>query len=341
MRTYQRAIFFTKVPLGGHFKYKDIFQIFPADLNFMPDSSFKRHYPNILEYWFTEDEIITREHDFESLRELAALTATTVNKEDTILSLLTSFTNNRFFRYTDYEDFWGIPMLYDEITDEVSAEVNSWSAKWCMKGYHFPELPAQLRMKEFSKPEINEVPIMPHNLFYTLNPNLDNDRQTTIYFPSTINLLLDAYFSFEKEIREILDSAIGYNVSAIELSTSKRTLSLLSSFTAMETMINLEYRNMQAENCEVCGQLKFGIAKKFREYLLKYVGHSAENKKKFNSYYSLRSKIVHTGMRLKSELLFSEYPRNQLDEEYITRVEILQVGKLAITNWLLKNKRTP
>lgn len=340
MRIYQRTIVFTKVPLGGFYRYKDIFQIFPADLSVMPNSSFKKDYPNILEYWFTEEEKITRETEFEELKDLTTLTATTTTNRDKILSLLTSFTNNRFFRYSDYDGFWGIPMLYDEITDEVIPEVNSWSAKWCSIGYHYPELPEQMKISEFATPNLNRVTTIPHLLFYTFKHNLDNDRKTTINFPSTIDRLFDAYFSFNQETREILDAAIGYNVAAIELSTIKRTLSLLASFTSVETMVNLEYRNLETEKCDVCGQLKYSTAKKLREYLLKYIGHSPENKKKFNFYYSLRSKIVHTGVRLKSELLFSSYPKIDLDEEYIKRVEILQIGKLAITNWLLKNNNS-
>ena len=56
--------------------------------------------------------------------------------------------------------------------------------------------------------------------------------------------------------------------------------------------------------CEECGQQKYGVSRKFREYLLKYIGDSPNNKRKFNNYYSLRSKIVHTGRQLKTELLF-------------------------------------
>ena len=133
---------------------------------------------------------------------------------------------------------------------------------------------------------------------------------------------------------------MGFNIAAAEILFTKRTLALLSSFTAVETMVNLEYRDQAAEKCTVCGQLRFSIAKKFREYLSKYIGDSAENKKKFNTYYSLRSKIVHTGMRLKSEVLFADHPKEALDSEYIQRLEILQMGKLAIANWLIKNNRS-
>lgn len=304
MRIYQRTIVFTKVPLGGFYRYKDIFQIFPADLSVMPNSSFKKDYPNILEYWFTEEEKITRETEFEELKDLTTLTATTTTNRDKILSLLTSFTNNRFFRYSDYDGFWGIPMLYDEITDEVIPEVNSWSAKWCSIGYHYPELPEQMKISEFATPNLNRVTTIPHLLFYTFKHNLDNDRKTTINFPSTIDRLFDAYFSFNQETREILDAAIGYNVAAIELSTIKRTLSLLASFTSVETMVNLEYRNLETEKCDVCGQLKYSTAKKLREYLLKYMDTLLKTKRNLISIIRLEVRLFIQEFDLKVNFSF-------------------------------------
>ncbi len=339
MKKFERVIIFTKVPLDGFYRYKDIFQIFPADFTNMPDNPYKRHYVNILEYWFTEEEKIIRETEYENLKELFSLTATTVTKQDKIISLLNSFTNNSFFKYNSNDYVWAMPLLFNEATKEISEEVNFLSSQWCSKGFHFPTLPNQLQITGFTNVNLNEVKKLPHSLFYTFYPNLDNDRNQSIVFPESFDTILDSYFSLAKEIMVILDAAIGYNVAAIELISKKRTLALLASFTAMETMVNLEYRDQVTENCKNCGQVKFKVAKKFRDYLLKYIGESLENKKKFNSYYSLRSKIVHTGMRLKAEILFSEFPKEDLEAEYISRIEILQTGKLAIANWLIMNAR--
>ena len=44
-------------------------------------------------------------------------------------------------------------------------------------------------------------------------------------------------------------------------------------------------------------------------------------------------------MRLKAEVLFSEFPREELDDEYKIRIEILQMAKLGIANWLIANDR--
>jgi hypothetical protein len=334
MKEFHRTIFFTKVPLGGHYKYKDTFQIFPCDMENMPTSKMQEHYPNILEFWTTDEEVIEQQTEFPELKELFNRTATKLTKQDKIFALLSTFTNNLFFRYTDLTGTWGIPIL----KDDPGEEANSWSSKWFMSMYHFPDLPRQFKITSFSTQKLRDIKKVTHKEFYTYDPNLDFDSKKDIVLPSTIDELFDSYFSLDKATTSFVDSATSYTVSAIELYNSKKTLSLLASFTAMETMVNLEFKDLAADKCENCGQLKFSVSKKFREYLLKYVGNSDKNKKKFNSYYSLRSKIVHTGRQLKTELLYADVPMKDEDTELLTRIEILQIGKLAITNWLLIKK---
>lgn len=333
MKEFHRAIFFTKAPLGGHYRYKDVFQIFPCDMENMPVSKAQKHHPNILEFWTTDDEIIKSPIEFEGLQDFFDKTATQLTKQDRILALLTTFTNNLFFRYTDISGTWGMPLL----KDDPGEEANTWSSKWCINMYHFPDLPRQFKIEKFTDQKIPVIKRIPHKAFYTFEPDLDSNPQKKIVFPTTIDNLFDAYYSLEPTIASYIDSASSYTVSAIELHYTRKTLSLLSSFTSMETMVNLEYKDVEAEKCESCGQLKYSVSRKFREYLLKYIGDSPNNKKKFNKYYSIRSKIVHTGRQLKTELLFADVPEEEKQSELVTRIGILQLGKLAITNWLLTN----
>lgn len=330
MRQYQRAIFFTKVPLGGFYKFEDIFQIFPVDLENMPKSSFQTHHPNILEYWITDEEKILIPEEFEGLEELLETIGVALIKQDKILGLLSTFTNNLFFRYTGLEGNWGMEMLKGK-------EVNSRVSMWCMKMFYFPELSEQFKIDKFTEQKIEPIKKIPRKVFYAYNPNLDFDSKKDVVFPETIDQLLHSYFSLDAAKMLSVDAAVSYTVSAIELWNSRKTLSLLASFTSMETMVNLEFKDVAAEKCAICGQLKYSVARKFKEYLLKYIGTSENNKKKFNKYYSWRSKIVHTGQQLKTEILFADVPKDEQHIEFVKRVEILQIGKLAITNWLLTN----
>lgn len=335
MKKFQRTVIFTKTILEGSFKYKDLLQVFPAELNGMPYSKMQEHFPVILEYWVDENDTIVAEKDWGDFVYSFTETATILSKQDMILSLLTTCTNHRFFRYTDLTGSWGMPIL----KDDPGEEANSWASKWYWPQFFFPGLPEQLRISDFTELTIEPVKKINNKLYYVANPNIDFDKDKSITFPELLEETLDAYFSLSPDAKRIIDVAVSYSVSAIELRLQKKTLSLLASFTSLETMVNLEFKNMAPEKCSACGQAKYSIAKKFREFLLKYVATANSNKKKYNDYYTLRSKIVHAGQQVKNEKLFSGLTDDEQHKEFITQIEIIQMGKMAIIHWLLINYR--
>lgn len=336
MNKFQKTIIFTKTPLKKYFLYPDKFQVYPADLIGMPKSNLQEHYPVILEYVIEEDEIIEPSQDDIGLKDLRTLTASTLTKQDEILNLLSLFTNHMFFRYYDLTGTWGMPIL----KDDTGEEANTWSSKWNMKMFHWPELPEQLKIEKFSEIELQYEPVqfVPFLKYYQVNPNYDYYRDQEITFPNSIFLGLDSYYNLNKEIKSVIDTAISHSTTAMELRQYKKTLSVISAFTSIETMVNYENRDFEAKRCDKCGQLQFKVSKKYRDYLLKYIGDNQNNKKKFTALYSLRSKIVHTGMKFKTESLWTDLPQEEKDEEFITQMEVILLSKMSITNWLLINK---
>lgn len=333
MRKFHKTIVFTNTPLTGYFRYKDYFQVYPANLKNMPKSKLQRDHPAILEFWTDDQEPVNIPPEFDFFKDFRSETALKVLKKDKILGLLSVISNHLFFRYNNLTGAWGVPLL----KENPGKEAKKWSSKWNLTLYHWPELPEQLNINEFSKIDIPEVKFIDHYKYYLENPNFDFFPKTVITFPDSINNVLDSYYSKEPDIVSIIDTAISFSVSAMEFRLLKKTLSLLSSFTSMETMVNLEFRDVNPEKCKACGQLQYKVAQKYRDFLFKYIGSGTSNKKKFNSYYSLRSKIVHTGERLKTENIFSDIPEEEKDKEFLDHLEILQLGKLSIVNWLMEN----
>jgi hypothetical protein len=334
MTEFHRTIIFTKTPLTGFFKFGDRFQIFPADLENMPKSKLQKHHPVILEYTTTEEDKIEPHSDFEELKDLSSLTATTLTKQDEILNLLSLFSNHLFFRYSDLTGTWGMPIL----KDDPGEEANTWSSKWNMKLFHWPELPKQLKIDSFSDSQYPEVECDRHFMYYYHDPNFDYYSNKTIRFPNTMIVGLQAYYNLNAETKKVIDSAISHVVSAMELRQQKKTLSIIAAFTSIETMVNNEFKDEKVERCGECNQLQYKVAKKFRDFLFKYVGKSTANKKKFNAFYSLRSKIVHTGAKLESENLWTDLPKDEKEKEFLNHIEILQLSKISIIHWLMKNK---
>ncbi len=333
-RTFHRTIIFSKTRMLRMFRYRDMFQVFPATLKKLPKSKIQKHYPLILEYWTTENEKIRIESDFlgEYLKDFRAEVGARINKEDLILNLLSLISNHLFFRYEDQTGAWGFP-----IDDNQGEMINSLSSKWCLPMYHWPELPKQLKISSFSDPGLQTVSFVSRDNYYMNDPNFDYYPDRNITFPILTEKILDSYFTQPESIKEVIDSAISYSKASMELRQSKKSLSILSSFTALETMINLEYKEYKVEKCYDCGQSKFQVVKKYRDFLFKYLGESENNKRKFNSYYTLRSKIVHAGHRLKSERLYSNTSKEVRHTELVSHIEILQLSKMAIAQWLLMN----
>ena len=132
MKSFRKSIFFIKAPLGGFYRYKDVFQIYPADLEGMPNSKLQRHLPNIIEYLTFPEEKLSfsfsdGDDDDEYMAGLRSLTATTITKQEKILNLLSTFTNNQFFRQANPEGMWGMPIL----SNEPGVDADSWESKWC------------------------------------------------------------------------------------------------------------------------------------------------------------------------------------------------------------------
>jgi hypothetical protein len=334
LKKFHKHIIFCKTKLTGHFRYRDEFQIYPADFEGMPKSSIQEHHPIVLEYVIYDDEIIVPTKEKDELTDLRTLTASTLTKQDKIISLLTLFTNHYFFRFKDLTGYWGLPIL----KDNPGEEANTWSSKWNMAMFHWPEYPEQFKLENFTELSIPKVDLIEHFSYY-YNPNFDSYYgDKVITFPNTIYSGLDSYFAKNDETKKTLNSAISFVYSAMQMKGYEKTMSIIASFTAIETMVNWENIDFKAESCKVCGQLQFKVSQKYRDYLLKYIGKSDNNRKKINAFYKLRSEIIHTGARLKTEDLYANLPKEAKDKEFLNHMEVLQMSKLAVIHWLGLNR---
>ncbi|MEQ9063916.1 MAG: HEPN domain-containing protein [Vicingaceae bacterium] len=334
---FHKRIVFSKTPLKGCLRYKNKFQIFPANLKDMPKSKRQKHFPIVLELFLDEKDIV--EHNepfFETLEELGMRTASISTKEDEILMLLTLFSNHLFFKYDGLKGSWGLPLFDDDSNEEIDSRSSSWN----MEMFHWPILPDELIIDGFTDIQLNQVNLIEHKKYFSFDPNLDFDSKKEISFPETIFQGLSSYYS--KNVTSIghLQSAISHIRESIEFFHNKKTMSLIAAFTAIETMVNMEYKDFKPTVCDCCDQLVFKVSERYREFLFKYIGKSQKNKSKFNKFYSLRSKIIHAGMKLKSENLWSNLPENEKSNEFISRIEIIQLAKFSIFNWLLLNPNT-
>ena len=158
--------------------------------------------------------------------------------------------------------------------------------------------------------------------YFTNNPHLAGNPE--IKFPFGLEYVLDRYYSLDLDDRNIVAQCIGLLYDGIDLFDTKRSVSLLSIVSSIEGMAKLDYS-------------KYGKGEKIRptarflRYLKIYVAGKSEEK--FRQFYKKRCDISHDGILFLSD--FDLYGDLKIqDEDWLQRLEILQVARLALYNWL-------
>lgn len=329
-----RNIIYTNAPLLKAYRYKDLFQLVPIFYaSKAPFSHYASHFPAFLEYQIdntTQEELICEDILREcGIPEDAIKKGRTLPQQSRIrreiLYLLSALTNFHFFEYTSGEDCWGIrtPMQnIKELSADERKEINNQTSHWTIRCYSYPTLKEDLRISDFtnctSYYENREAPIF----YFTNNPHLEGN--TEIKMPPYLDFVLDRYFSMGGDDRDCVRQCIGLLNDGIDLFDKKRSVSLLSIISSIEGMALLDFR-------------KYGKAKylrpqaRFLRYLRTYVAGNSEEK--FRRYYKKRCEIAHDGVLfLGDKDIYSDLQHQNGD--WLLRLEIMQVARLALYNWL-------
>lgn len=347
-----RYIIFTKTPLKGCFRYKDEFQIFPASFDKVPQNKYATHFPVVLEFWVDLTKLHTIPDELSWLEEKWALSEMTsvVNKVRYITSLLTAFTNHRFFTYSDNGGSWVIP-ISDDILPE---EQNNIPSEWAHKIFYYPGIHQDVAITAFTNVNYPQIPKKQNQILYYLIDPLDNHKGE-ILLPPTITEIFDAYFDLDQKVQNIADSSAYLICNGVDLLNEMKSLSFLSFVSSIETIANQYYtdKNKKVEiecqdcksiksspfSCQRCGQPIWGIAAKFREFLSEYIANGEGPISKYKKIYNLRSKIVHSGSLLLND---KQIDWNQIDgknDHWMTLRDTMQFSRIALINWILEEAK--
>ncbi len=181
MRQYIKNIIFTKTPLNGKFKYKDIFQIYPLNLEKAPNSGVTDHFPIIIEFWYDTDSLpVVKNFDSVNVNSWIAKTTAPTNQLIKLTNLLSSISNFQFFFYRKPEKYWSVP-----IPEEKTEEINNISSSWSASLYYYPEISEEMKIEKFSESDFEEIALIPQKKYYWFNPVESKDK--FIDFPDSIN----------------------------------------------------------------------------------------------------------------------------------------------------------
>jgi len=328
-----RNIIFTNSPLLKAYKYGELFQLVPFFyLSEAPFSKYATHFPAILEYRVGEvEEDLVCEEDLKKkglpedvLKACRKIpNQTRIRKE--ILHLLSSLTNFHFFEYNSQYNCWGIQVPMKDVSELSEAELKYFenqTSHWIIRGYRYPNIGKDLKVTEFTKCLEYYEPVDEPMKYFTNNPHIAENPE--IKLPLYLDFALDRYYSMNLYDRNTVAQCIGLLYDGIELFDTKRSVSLLSIVSSIEGMAKLDYDKYEKEK-------KLRPTARFMRYLKYYV--SGKSEEKFRNFYQKRCDISHDGTIFLSDIdLYGDFKVQ--DEDWFQRLEILQVARLALYNWL-------
>lgn len=329
MKKFIKNIIFTKTPLAGKYRYGDLFQIYPLNIDDAPNFEKTDHYPIIIEYWIETDNVEKVEvFDSKEVDEMVATMTIQVNKLIEYTSVLSATTNYRFFFYRKPSTFWSIPMT-------KTGDVNHLSSEWSASLYYYPNIANDLKIEEFSNPDFPTISQLPQKRYYWDNPIEGHDK--TINFPNTIDDILSKYFTLNTSESIIANSCIYQICNGLDLLHEIKSLSFFSFVSAIETLVNYEFKNEKVEflcndckslkessrHCQKCGSPIWGVTAKYREFLFKYVSNTPEARKIYNKIYNIRSQITHTEFLFAGELFLDWNHNDKTEDIYKTHLNAM------------------
>jgi hypothetical protein len=349
-----RYIIFTKTPLKGKYRYKNEFQIYPADFENMPKNADAAHFPSVLEFKVdaTELHAIPEEMSFFDERWGMSETTNEINRMKKLCSLLTAFTNNRFFTYEEKDGKWVIPLDKTIPSEELDGQ----SSRWAFGLFYYPGISDDMKTSSYSNPSDDPIQVKPDHLKYYTHDPFDTPRGE-ISFPHTLTKTFDRYFELNQRAQKVADSSAYLICNGIDLLNNMKSLSFLSFISSIETIVNHEYtdKNKGIEfecaecktirsspyTCQTCGRPHWGISAKFRNFLSEYLSSTEGSVQKYKKIYSLRSKLVHSGALLLNDSQIDWAQFNGPNDHWMILRETMQLSRLALVNWLLKEKAKP
>jgi hypothetical protein len=343
MRVYYRNIVFSDHELTRGLKYKDIFQLKPMHLKRAPSSNLLKIFPLLIEYWIesTDSPEIKNPRSNRLTGPLLELSIQSAQVHK-LLDLLTSITNYNFFWYGGNDFEWYIPV--PENIKEVKNNSRS-TVGWGI--FYYPEMSDDLKITGFSEKDYSDVTLINDYYYFT-----HFDKFKNIAFPVSYVSFLDTYFKLIEPTKAKTNAVIKLIKHGIETFHKFKSLSFLSFISAIETLVDEEYRDENKKivfscdnckslkespfKCETCGQPVWAVGFKFKEFLKKYISSSPGSITKYNKIYNLRCKIAHSGYLLLGDNNLNVWEKPEKSEkEYITHLETMQLSRLSLFNWIL------
>ena len=287
-KTYRRTIVFCPLPVDGFYRYNNTFQILPPDKVAPKPPATMAHHPLILEYCFDTPEVrYIPVAEGSNIRHPIAhwITINEVASEklNEILRILSVVTNFRFFTY-GVDQAWFTPLGGEETAATPP------TCEWGQEFYSYPQFERDIT--GFSVPNCSLMDKVDPQSYYN---RFGRSVGGTVDLPATIDDTIFKFCQLNDEARESFISSALLFCNGNDIWSKMKSLSFAAFISSIETLIAYDHRNTEIENCPQCGQPRFRVVHKFREFLHRYGSPDPAFKKYALKLYQTRSRILHRG----------------------------------------------
>jgi len=334
MQSSSRTIIFCLTELQGKYAPNDSLALYPCTFPNAPKSKHAKHFPIVLEYKLDKYplKLSTNTKAFMDWKERQ------IDLSNCLTRLLSALTNHHFFKEDEVIDsgIWGITK-----TDDVDIEAKS---QWVEEIYFWPEIGEDLhtdlpiaQSENLTAPIVSTIDsaIDSHYYFDGRHPEYPNE----IVFPDCASKALYAYTQLDTKTQIKVDAITQLIDNGLALIGRMKSLSFLSFVSAIEALQKM-IPTKEVSHCELCGQLRYEVSKRFVDFLSHYVSDSDEDKKIYKKIYGMRSEIAHKGGLLLGDAHQNWSRQTAQDREFKLLKITAQITRVSLVNWLLETSGT-
>lgn len=319
---YRQAIVLSSLPVIGWYRYRDVFQILPPHEELKRPPAVLAHHPLIFQWRYPESKeprtilghfdvpkwVLDKENAAEQARELLL-----------VLSVLLS---NRIFEYHGRQSWF---------VDLEKTGSSALDPKWGQELYTGQDFKGSI--ENFSSvdgvPAIEEV----ESNHYFNRRFISYDAVFDI--PKDLTWLLDRFFDLSSEDKKAFLSSCALFEQGVDVWSMYPSLSFVGFVSCLETLINVDNRDVTVERCNECGQDRHRVTRKFRDFFLRYGDDSPEFKKYAMKIYKYRSRVVHTGELFNGEVMPEQFGSDNRIYDDDFRRSVIRTCRICMVNWML------
>lgn len=284
----KRTIVFSATSQPLAIEYPPLFKIYPCPEDFPKPTAEYGHYPHFLDYYVQERTNISGITEmsysldapptFEELQtfpipDSLVQSCDAADLLDEILDVVSALTSREVIRYGNYQAWF------------TELGVKNHLPQYGQEFFHHPDTGSPTAIEPTPKFEyVDEIA-------FRLQSEGGTERIVRM------QELFESYFSApEDETKMLFRDACRIAARAGRIATFDLSTSFVLLISSIESLIHIWSRGNDDETCKECGQVRYRVMQKFRDFVDEF-GFEIENKVK-SRLYGLRSALVHRGQLL-------------------------------------------